>query len=173
MYDPRYTWGILDGIEKGGGIPLRSRVGHSFIKKKMREENGIFCGEASGHTYFRDFYFADSGIIPFLLMLEILSESPKSLDEIMMAIVEKYPISGETSLTLQDRQGALARIREKYSGTGNVEEFDNLIVEKKREWRFNIRVSNTEPLLRINIEATNKAIIDSLRSELVELLKGM
>ncbi|MDD4989003.1 MAG: phosphomannomutase/phosphoglucomutase [Candidatus Pacebacteria bacterium] len=173
VYDPRYTWAILDMVEKYGGTPVRCRVGHSFIKKAMRESNALFCGESSGHTYFRDFYYADSGIIPFLLMIQFLSQNKESLEELILPIIEKYPISGETSLTLKDAKNALSVLKEKYADRGRMEEFDNIIVEKGREWRFNVRTSNTEPLLRINIEAKNKALIEELRSEILSLLKDL
>ncbi|MDD5050765.1 MAG: phosphomannomutase/phosphoglucomutase [Candidatus Pacebacteria bacterium] len=173
VYDPRYVWALLDMIKESGGTPVRCRVGHSFIKKAMRESNAIFSGESSGHTYFRDFFFADSGIIPFLLMLEFLSQDGKSLEECIMPIISKYPISGEINLTLKDAKNALSVVRRSYADKGKVEEFDNVIVEKKGEWRFNIRMSNTEPLLRINIEAKNKAIVEEKRSELLALLKDL
>ncbi len=171
VYDPRYTWAILDEIKKGGGEAVRARVGHSFIKKTMRESNAIFCGEASGHTYFRDFFFADSGIIPFLLMLEFLSVNQKTLEELVVPVISKYPISGEINLTLKEAKNALVVLQTNYVDKAGVEEFDNLIVEKKGEWRFNVRISNTEPLLRINIEAKNKDIIEERRSEILALVK--
>ncbi|MDD5068221.1 MAG: phosphomannomutase/phosphoglucomutase [Candidatus Pacebacteria bacterium] len=173
VYEPRCIWALLDIIKECGGIPVRCRVGHSFIKKAMRASNAVFCGELTGHTYFKDFFFADSGIIPFLLMIEFLSQDGKSLEECIIPIISKYPISGEINLTLKDAKNALSFIQKNYANKGEVEEFDNLIVEKKGEWRFNIRMSNTEPLLRINIEAKNKVIVEERRSELLALLKDL
>jgi phosphomannomutase/phosphomannomutase/phosphoglucomutase len=171
IYDPRYTWALIDTIKEAGGIPILERVGHSFIKARMRKEKAVFAGESSGHTFFRDFYYADNGILPLLLLLEFLAESRQSFKSAVSQVMAKYPISGEINLRLENKELAFKKLKERFVGKGVFSEFDGLSFECKRDWRFNIRPSNTEPLLRINVEAKTLSLVQEKTKELLSLLK--
>lgn len=169
IYDPRYTWALIDSAEQNGGKAIIERVGHSFIKLAMRKENAFFSGESSGHTYFRDFWFADSGIIPLLEVLEIIGASGKSFDEILAPYFAKYFISGEYNSTVADAKAIMAKIEEKYADA-QILKLDGLSIEYS-DWRASIRTSNTEPLLRLNVEAKSKEKMAEKRDELLELIR--
>jgi len=171
IYDPRYIWALLDAIKVAGGQPILERVGHSFIKARMREEQAIFAGESSGHTFFRDFYYADNGILPLLLLLEFLAESKESFQSAVSEVMAKYPISGEINIRLENKDLAFQKLKERFAGKGVFSEFDGLSFECKRDWRFNVRPSNTEPLLRLNVEAKTSALVQEKTKELLALLK--
>ena len=154
IHDTRLTWATRDAVGDAGGVPLENKVGHSFIKERMRGEDAVFAGEMSGHFYFRDFWYADNGLIPFLLVLEILSRSGKKLSELFDPYFGKYFISGELNTKLAANEnvpGILARIEAKYADA-QIGKIDGLSIEYP-DWRANIRSSNTEPLLRLNVEA--------------------
>lgn len=168
IYDPRYTWALIDSIEDNGGKAVISKVGHSFIKEKMREENAIFSGESSGHTYFRDFFYADSGMLPLLIVLELISKEG-DLDTLLKPYFEKYPISGEFNNEIEDPKGKMTEIKEKYSD-GKLSELDGIAIEYP-DWRFSVRSSNTEPLLRLNVEAKTQKLMEEKRDELLALIK--
>ncbi|MEK7096451.1 MAG: phosphomannomutase/phosphoglucomutase [Patescibacteria group bacterium] len=170
IYEPRYTWAIIDAAKEAGGNAIAERVGHSYIKARMKKENAIFCGESSGHTYFRDFWYADAGMIPFILMLEIISKSGKSLDDLIMPIINKYPISGEINSTVDDKDAVLSEIRETYSDA-EFNTLDGLSLEYP-DWRANIRASNTEPLLRLNVEAKTKELVEDKTQELLNIIRS-
>jgi phosphomannomutase len=170
IYDIRYTWGLIDAIIASGGVPIVSRVGHSYIKQKMREENALFATESSGHTYFRDFWFADCGMLPAVQMLEYLSLKAEPLSELINPIMQKYIISGEINTTVDDVPGKLAQIKEKYSD-GNINELDGITVEYDN-FRFNVRPSNTEPLLRLNLEAKSEDLMEQKKTEVLGLIRG-
>lgn len=167
IYDPRYTWALIDAATKNGGQAIIERVGHSFIKAKMRSENAVFSGESSGHTYFRDFWYADCGMIPLMLVLEIVSEKG-DLDSLLRPYFEKYFISGEINSEVQNKDTILSKIEEKYQD-GQIDKLDGLSVEYQ-DWRFNLRPSNTEPLLRLNVEAKSKELMEEKRDELLEII---
>lgn len=168
VYDPRNTRALIDTIKSSGGEPIMANVGHSYIKAKMRAENAIFCGESSGHTYYRDFWFADSGMIPFLQMLEIISEKEKTLGELVAPVLEKYPISGEINFITEKAEQIMKKCEEDYSdGDGN--RFDGIIIEYP-DWRFNLRSSNTEALLRLNLEANSKELMLKRLEEVKSLI---
>lgn len=169
VYDPRTVWATLDIIKQFGGKPVPSRVGHSFIKTVMREHNAAFSGEASGHTYFRDFWYADTGIIPLLLVLELLSKSGKKLSDLVGPYLNQYPISGEINSTVSDTNTILKTLETKYHDA-ILDHSDGLTIEYK-DWRANIRASNTEPLLRLNVEAKNHALMEKMRDELLGLIR--
>lgn len=151
VYDLRASWAVRDAIVAAGGIPDEFRVGHAFIKRRMREVDALFAGEVSGHYYFRDFSYADSGLIPALLVLELLAEEGRPLSELVRRFRERYHISGEINSTVADAAAALARLRERYRD-GRQSETDGLSVAYD-DWHFNVRPSNTEPLLRLNLES--------------------
>jgi len=174
IYDPRYTWALIDSAEENGGKAEICRVGHSFIKLAMRKSNAIFAGESSGHTYLRDFWYADTGILPLLLLLEMLGDSGKNLDETLRPYYDKYFISGEYNNTVADSQAVMVEIEKKYSDA-EISKLDGLSIEyskPERSWRASIRTSNTEPLLRLNVEAVSQELMEEKRDELLEIIKG-
>ena len=151
LHDPRSSRAVPDTVDESGGENAVSRVGHAFFKARMREENAIFGGEVSGHYYFRDFFSADSGTIPALLMLELLSRSDQSLAEAMANFRSRYFISGEINSTVVDPEVVIERVRDLHRD-GRIDELDGLSVDYP-DWHFNLRASNTEPLLRLNLES--------------------
>jgi len=152
IHDPRLTWNTIDVVTKAGGIPVMSKTGHAFIKERMREEDAVYGGEMSAHHYFRDFAYCDSGMIPWLKVIELLSISSTKLSQKVMKYMHNYPCSGEINFRVSDANGVLVSIKEHYLNKCNkLEEIDGLSFEMN-EFRFNIRTSNTEPLLRLNVE---------------------
>ena len=174
VYDPRVTWNTIDTVKRLGGTPVMSKSGHAFIKQKMREVDGTYGGEMSAHHYFRDFSYCDSGMIPWLLVLERVCESGKSLDELVAARIKAFPSSGEINRKLPDAKQALAAAEAKYGpGSLGIDHTDGLSVEFK-EWRFNVRASNTEPLVRLNVESRgNVALMREKTAELLAFLDSM
>ena len=155
-------------IKASGGTPLIERVGHAFIKRRMADENVLFAGEVTGHYYFRDFTFADSGMIPSIVLLELLSTSGKKLSELLAPIEAKYFVSGEINSTVPDAQAKMQQLAERYSD-GKVEHLDGVSVSYD-DWHFNVRASNTEPLLRLNLEALDHAKMEQKRDEVLALI---
>ncbi len=170
VYDPRYTWALIDAAEEAGGEAVMERVGHSFIKARMREEDAIFAGESSGHTYFKDFWYADSGIIPLLIVLEMISSGP-TLEELLNPLFAKYFISGEINKKVGNKEKIFEKLKEKYSDA-KISEIDGLSIEYN-DWRASVRASNTEPLLRINIEGKSRDIMEKKRDEITEMVDGI
>jgi phosphomannomutase len=173
IYDLRASYAVKDTVARYGGTSLMNRVGHAFFKRRMRETNAIFGGEVTGHYYFRDNFYADNGFIPAMLMLELMSKKGMSLHELLKPLVEKYFISGEinTKLAGMDHVPAkLDQIAAKYSDARQYT-LDGLSVEYP-DWHFNVRPSNTEPLLRLNLEATTKEMMETRRDEVVALIRG-
>lgn len=152
VYDPRVVFKIEDTILSNGGKSAMCRVGHVFFKSQLREKGAIYGGEMSGHHYFRDFYYCDSGMIPWLLMAELLSRSGRKLSEFVGECREKYPVSGEQNLKVENVSLTLERMEGLYGNKGCVSKVDGLSVDMG-EWRFNLRPSHTEPLLRLNVES--------------------
>ena len=152
IYDPRLIWNTIEIADELGGEAVMCKSGHAFIKDKMRQVNAIYGGEMSAHHYFRDFSYCDSGMIPWLLVLELLSQADgKSLSDLMKERMERYPISGEINSKVADAQEVLDRIEKDYGAKGKVTKVDGLSVEFDN-WRFNLRKSNTEPVIRLNVE---------------------
>jgi len=152
IHDPRLTWNTIEVVQKAGGLPVQTKSGHAFIKERMREEDAVYGGEMSAHHYFRDFSYCDSGMIPWLLIVEIMCREGKPLSELMHERVSCYPISGEINSTVDDAKAVMARIEEKFTpGAAEVDYTDGLSIEFEK-WRFNVRSSNTEPVLRLNVE---------------------
>jgi phosphomannomutase len=173
IYDLRASYAVRDTVEKYGGKALMNRVGHAFFKRRMRETNAIFGGEVTGHYYFRDNFYADNGFIPALLMLELMSKKGQSLHELLSPLREKYFISGEINTKLPHMDAVPAKLREiaaRYSD-GRQYELDGISVEYP-DWHFNVRPSNTEPLLRLNLEATTKELMQRKRDEVVALIRS-
>jgi phosphomannomutase len=151
VYDLRASWAVRDAIEAAGGRPDEYRVGHAFIKRRMREVDALFAGEVSGHYYFRDFSYADTGLVPALLVMELLAGRGRPLSELVSSFRERYHISGEINSTVDDPQAAMERVGERFAD-GRQTRVDGLSVAYER-WHFNLRPSNTEPLLRLNLES--------------------
>ena len=169
IYDVRASWAVPETIERAGGIPLVNRVGHAYIKHRMREEHAAFGGEVSGHYYFRDFSQADSGVVPFLLMLELLSKRGEKLAEILRPFRETYFITGELNTPVPDVEAKLQELEERFGQEGKVSHLDGVSVDAE-DWHMNVRPSNTEPLLRLNLEARTQELMERKRDEVVEAI---
>jgi phosphomannomutase len=171
IYDVRASWAVRDTIERAGGTPLVNRVGHAFIKHRMREEGAVFGGEVSGHYYFRDFNQADSGTIPALLMLELVSKRGRTLSEILQPYRERYFLTGEINTTVEDVALKLQEIKERFGREGEVSHLDGISVTAK-DWHMNVRPSNTEPLLRLNLEALDPELMQRKRDEVLAVIQS-
>jgi len=171
IYDVRASWAVPETIERAGGIPLVNRVGHAFIKHRMREEHAAFGGEVSGHYYFRDFSQADSGVIPFLLMLELLSKRGQKLSEILRPFRETYFITGELNTPVADVAVKLEELKERFGKEGRVSHLDGISIDAE-DWHMNVRPSNTEPLLRLNLEARSRELMERKRDEVLEVIQS-
>lgn len=168
LYDPRLIWATIETVKTAGGVPIQTKAGHAFIKDRMRKEDAVFAGEMSAHYYFKDYWYADCGMIPFVMMLEILSDSGKKLSEILSPMTNKYFVSGEINNEVKDIPALLKEAEEKYSD-GKIDKTDGLGVEYEL-WRFNLRGSNTEPKIRLNVESTDKKLMEEKRDEILELI---
>lgn len=173
VHDPRLTWNTLDVVATHGGEAVQSKSGHAFIKQTMREVDAAYGGEMSAHHYFRDFSYADSGMIPWLLVAEIMSERATALSKLVADRVAKFPASGEINRRVDDAAATLAAFEHEYAaGTERVEHVDGLSIEFT-DWRFNVRASNTEPLLRLNVESRGDiALMRAKTNELLEFMGG-
>ncbi|MGZ4290665.1 MAG: phosphomannomutase/phosphoglucomutase [Gaiellaceae bacterium] len=169
IYDVRASWAVPEAIRAAGGEPLINRVGHAFIKQRMREEGAVFGGEVSAHYYFRDFSQADSGTIPFLLMCELVSRRGK-LSEVLAPLRSRYFITGEINTPVADVPAKLQELEDRYAGEGTVSRLDGLSVEGD-DWHFNVRPSNTEPLLRLNLEARSQELMERKRDEVLGVIR--
>jgi Phosphomannomutase len=168
VHDPRLVWNTVEEVNSFGGIPTISKSGHSFIKETMRENNSIYGGEMSGHHYFRDFYFSDSGMIPWLLLVENVSTSGSNLTHLVKDRINKFPVSGEINRTVSNPEELLEKVKDHYLKLGpNIENLDGYSLDFG-DWRFNLRMSNTEPLVRLNVET--RGDIDLMKSKTEEIL---
>jgi len=173
IYDLRASHAVKDVAARYGGRALMNRVGHAFIKQRMRQEDGIFAGEVTGHYYFRDFYYADNGFIPAMLILELMSKKNMSLRDLLQPYREQYFISGEINTKLKSMDevpGRLAAIESRYQDA-QIAKMDGVSVDYP-EWHFNVRASNTEPLLRLNLEAKTTALMEQKRDEVLGIIRG-
>jgi phosphomannomutase len=171
LYDVRASRAVPDTVAARGGTALVNRVGHAFFKTRMRDEGGIFGGEVSGHYYFRDFYCADSGTIPALLILELLSVEGKRMSELLEPYRSKYFISGEINTEVADQQAKMAELAERYAD-GEQSTLDGISVDYD-DWHFNVRPSNTEPLLRLNLESlVSREDMERRRDEVLAVIRG-
>lgn len=169
VHDPRLIWNTVDVVKNSGGIPVVSKSGHAFIKQKMREANAIYGGEMSAHHYFRDNAYSDSGMIPFLLIMQLMSEENKPLSQLVEEMIQAYPCSGEINSTINNPAKKIEEIEKKYSN-GTIDHLDGVSVEFD-DWRFNLRMSNTEPIIRLNVES--KGNIKLMEDKTEELLKDI
>lgn len=171
VHDPRLVWNTLEVVKKYGGVAVQSKSGHAFIKEKMREVNAIYGGEMSAHHYFRDNAYSDSGMIPFLLILQLMSEENKKLSELVEEMINAYPCSGEINSTIENPAAKLAQIEKLYAD-GRIDKTDGLSVEYP-DWRFNLRMSNTEPIIRLNVESRgNYKLMEEKTKELLEIIRS-
>ena len=170
IFDPRVIWPTLEVVKKLGGKPIISKGGHAFMKERMRKENALFAGEMSGHYYFRDNFYADNGVIPFLLVLEHLSLTNQPFSEIIRQFTEGHFMSGELNYKVASVNDAITAVKEKFTEKGSVDLTDGYSLEGDN-WRFNIRGSNTEPLLRLNIEAREQSLVDKIKSEIEAIIQ--
>ena len=168
IYDPRLTWNTIEITEAMGGTPVMCKSGHAFIKDRMRRENAVYGGEMSAHHYFRDFSYCDSGMLVWLIVMQLLSEAKKPLSELMQERMAKFPCSGEINSHVEDAPAILKRLEAEYGPKGEVNHVDGLSVEFDN-WRFNLRMSNTEPVIRLNVETRGDAKLLEEKTE--ELLK--
>jgi phosphomannomutase len=171
IYDVRASWAVRDVVERLGGTALPNRVGHAFIKLRMREVDAVFAGEVSGHYYFRDFYQADSGTIPALLVLELVSRRGQTLSEILRPFRERYFLTGEVNTPVADVALTLQRLKEHFAAQGEISHLDGISITAQ-DWHMNVRPSNTEPLLRLNIEALDPELLERKRAEALAVIRG-
>lgn len=172
IFDPRVIWPTIKVCEQHGAQPIMSKSGHAFIKDRMRKENAIFAGEMSAHYYFRENFYADNGMIPFLLLLEHLSRSGKSFSQLMQPYMDGHYMSGELNYRVEDVQKTIDAVKDRFNTEGSSDFTDGYsLTSSDAEWRFNIRPSNTEPLLRLNLEAHKPGLVEEVRSQ-VEAIIG-
>jgi phosphomannomutase len=173
IYDVRASYAVKDTVAKYRGKALMNRVGHAFIKRRMREENAVFGGEVTGHYYFRDNFYADNGFIPAMMILDLMSKKGLSLRDLLKPLRERYFISGEINTKVANMDIAAKKIAElkKRYATGNVYELDGISAEFA-DWHFNVRQSNTEPLLRLNLEGLTPEIMEKRRDEVLSIIRG-
>jgi phosphomannomutase/phosphoglucomutase len=169
IFDPRVIWPTLDTVQRKGGRPMISKGGHAFMKDRMRRENALFAGELSGHYYFRENFYADNGVIPFLLVLEYLSTHDKPSSEIMAQYQAGHYMSGELNYKVKDVKTVIEKVKETFHGKGTEDFTDGYSLETP-EWRFNIRGSNTEPLLRLNIETRKPELVDKTKKDIETII---
>ena len=171
LYDVRASWAVPDLIRAHGGTPLMERVGHAFIKRRMAAEDAVFAGEVTGHYYFKDFYYADSGILPSLLLMELLARRGVKLSDLLKELEATYFISGEINSKVADVKGRLAALAERYAD-GTIERMDGVSVSYD-SWHFNVRGSNTEPLIRLNLESiASPEEMAAKRDEVLAIIRG-
>ncbi|OLQ76121.1 phosphomannomutase [Photobacterium proteolyticum] len=172
IHDPRLSWNTIDIVNAGGGEPVMTKTGHAFIKERMRKEDAVYGGEMSAHHYFRDFAYCDSGMIPWLLVTELLSVNNMKLSETVKSRIEAYPSSGEINSKLKDPQAAISRVRSSFESDALiVDETDGISIEFEG-WRFNLRSSNTEPVVRLNVESRrNIPLMEEKTREILDLLR--
>jgi phosphomannomutase len=171
IHDPRLIWNTLKIVSQSGGTAVQSKSGHAYIKEKMREVNSIYGGEMSAHHYFRENAYSDSGMIPFLLIIQLMSEENKKLSELVEEMISEFPCSGEINSTINDPAGKIKEI-EKIYADGIKDLTDGLSVEFK-DWRFNIRMSNTEPIVRLNVESKgNVRLMEEKTKELLDIIRS-
>ncbi len=173
VHDPRLTWNTIEMAEAAGGKAIQSKTGHAFIKERMRLEDAVYGGEMSAHHYFKDFFYCDSGMIPWLLVVELISKSGKSLTQLVEERMAKFPCSGEINSVLDDAPATLVKVEAHYASSGaEIDHTDGLSMNFG-DWRFNLRASNTEPVVRLNVESRgDQALMEAKTAELLKLMKG-
>lgn len=172
VYDPRLTWNTLDIVERLGGKPVICKSGHAFIKEKMRAVDATYGGEMSAHHYFKEHWYCDSGMIPFLLVSRLVSQTGRSLGDLVGEMIRNYPCSGEINSHVENVAAVLEKVEKEYGAIGVVSHIDGLSVEYPT-WRFNLRGSNTEPVIRLNVETRgDEALMHAKTAELIGMIRG-
>ena len=173
VHDPRLTWNTIEIVTERKGTAVLSKTGHAFIKERMRAEDAVYGGEMSAHHYFRDFSYCDSGMIPWLLVSELMSIRGQKLSELVAERMEKFPVSGEINRRLEDPVAMIARVKSAFEGDAiSVDLTDGLTLEFD-EWRFNVRSSNTEPVVRLNVESkANRDLMAEKTKAILDILGG-
>jgi phosphomannomutase len=172
IYDVRASRAVPETIERAGGVPLVNRVGHAFIKQRMRSEGAVFAGEVSAHYYFREFSQADTGVVPFLVMLELLSQAGVQLSDLLRPYRERFFLTGEINTPVADVPLKLQELKERYAAEGGrISHLDGISIDFD-DWHFNVRPSNTEPLLRLNLEALSEALMIEKRDEVLGVIRA-
>jgi phosphomannomutase len=173
VHDPRLTWNTLEIVKEAGGVSVLSKSGHAFIKQRMREVDGVYGGEMSAHHYFRRFAYCDSGMIPWLLVAQLLSESQQPLSTLVGERIELFPVSGELNYRVPDANATISLIEARYAPQARIVDRTDGVSFEFPEWRFNLRSSNTEPLIRLNVEAHgSKELMQAKTQELLGILKS-
>jgi phosphomannomutase len=173
VHDPRLTWNTLDIVTTAGGIPVESKSGHAFIKDRMRQEDAVYGGEMSAHHYFRDFAYADSGMIPWLLVTQMMVQTGASLSELVGERMRAFPSSGEINRRVDDVEITIKRIEADYAAAADSVSYRDGLSAEYADWRFNLRASNTEPLLRLNVESRgDQALMEAKTAELLNAIGG-
>lgn len=173
IHDPRLTWNTLDIAQKNGGRAVQSKTGHAFIKERMREEDAVYGGEMSAHHYFRDFFYCDSGMIPWLLVCELLCRKGQTLSSMLEDRIAKFPSPGEINSHVTDPKAAIDRVFDRYASEAIVIDRTDGISLEFDDWRFNLRMSNTEPVVRLNVESRNNPIlVEQKTTEVLNLLNS-
>ncbi|MCF6268009.1 MAG: phosphomannomutase [Desulfuromusa sp.] len=168
IHDPRLTWNTIDIVQQAGGVPILSKTGHAFIKERMRAENALYGGEMSAHHYFRDFSYCDSGMIPWLLVVELMSKRGLPLSKLLEERISKYPASGEINRRVSDSSQVIEAIHQKYEPDASDIDYTDGLSLDMGQWRFNLRESNTEPVIRLNVESRGDAAL--MQEKTAELL---
>jgi phosphomannomutase len=168
VHDPRLTWNTIEVVKAGGGVAVLSKSGHAFIKQRMREVDGVYGGEMSAHHYFQRFAYCDSGMIPWLIVAQILSESGLTLSQLVGERIALFPVSGELNYRVPDAQATIAAFEARYAPQALVLDRTDGVSFEFADWRCNLRSSNTEPLIRLNVEA--RGSVDLMRAKTAELL---
>ena len=173
IHDPRLTWNTLDIAQQNGGLAIQSKTGHAFIKERMREEDAVYGGEMSAHHYFRDFFYCDSGMIPWLLVCELLSRKQQTLSSMLADRIAKFPSPGEINSHVPDAKVAIEKVFNYYASDAKyIDKTDGISLEFDN-WRFNLRMSNTEPVVRLNVESRNdQVLVDQKTTEVLNLLNS-
>ena len=173
IHDPRLIWNTREIVIREGHVPVMARTGHAFIKDKMREVDALYGGEMSGHHYFRDFNYCDSGMIPWLLVWQLLSRTKMTLSEMLAECMERFPVSGEINRVVDDPDAVVARIEKLYSEIPCEKDYTDGLSVSCDGYRFNVRKSNTEPLLRLNVESRgDRRLMENKTEELLQLIEG-
>ena len=172
IHDPRLIWNTIDQVSAAGGVPVQCKTGHAFIKERMRQEDAVYGGEMSAHHYFRDFGYCDSGMIPWLLVAELMSHKGKRLSELVAERIARFPSSGEINSTLEEPQAAIDRILALYEQQAVAVDHTDGISLDMGQWRFNLRLANTEPMIRLNVESRGDvALMQEKTAELLSLIR--
>lgn len=171
IFDPRVVWPVIKTVKQIGGIPIMSKSGHAFMKERMRSEDALLAGELSAHYYLRDNFYADNGVIPFLLILEYLSKNKMKFSEMVNPFIEGHYMSGEINYKVENMEVILEKVRQRFKNDGEEDFIDGYSLESK-DWRFNIRPSNTQPLLRLNVEARKPELVDKIKDQIIQIIAG-